>query len=903
MDRLLRRIVWALRRRRLDAELQEELQFHLDMAAREHQENGLAPGEARRAASRQLGSPIRVREASRELWGWRWLDELATDLRIGLRSLCRRWSMTATAVASLALGMGGAMTIFTVVHSVLLRPLALRDPAALVRVGAKMPGMPPGFSSPPLADYVAWREKNSFLAEMGALLPRVEMNLTGVDAPEWAEGQKATASLFSALGVPPLLGRTIAARDEIRGAAPVAVLGHNLWLRRFGGNAEALGKTLTIDGVPHEVIGVMPPGFGIPHDRVAAWTPFDLSADAVRDSEDHVQVVARLPSGLGLEPARAAMTALAVQAASELGGDPREIRGEVTPLHEALLGQAKTRILPLGGAVICLLLIACANVAGLLLAAAAERFPESALRTALGAGRARLVRLFLAESLLLSAAGYALGLALAALAVGPLVRLSPVELPRRAEIHLDWTVVVCAAGLSLFTGLVFGLIPALAGSRPGLARWMNASGRRTAGTPVRQGARKVLVAAQVAVALTLAAGAGLMIQSLQRLLRVDAGFDPGGVYTFQVRLPETEYASVIRREGRATGFSVVSPRAPARFQEILDELRALPGIESASAIPWLPMNGYFWEVRRFSIVGRPQPAPGQPRPGAGYNPVDPGIFRTLRIPLVRGRLLNHRDTAGSPWVAVINETLARTWLPGQDPIGQYLHFPDFGDARPRQIVGVVKDLRQVALNREPQSQIYFPFVQLPPENHTNRVRSRLHMSFLVRTSLTEGQAPPQLREAVRGVDRDIPMFAVQPLSQYLDESARETRFLTLLLGAFAGIALMLAAVGLFGVMNYAVARRTSEIGVRVALGAKPGDMARLVLREACGVAFAGVAAGLGLALALTRFLGSVVFEIKPGDPATLAAASALLGATALAASYLPAHRASRVDPAVALRAE
>lgn len=525
------------------------------------------------------------------------------------------------------------------------------------------------------------------------------------------------------------------------------------------------------------------------------------------------------------------------------------------------------------------------------------------MRAALGASRGRLVRQFLVESLLLSVAGCALGLAIAAFAVGPLVRLTPAEMPRRGEIHLDYAVAIFAMGVSLLTGIVFGLIPALAGSNPELARWMRAAGRRTTGGPARQSMRKALVAAQIAVALTLAAGAGLMIQSFQRLLRVDVGFDPDRVLTFQVRLAEAEYASEIRRAGRATGFSLVSPRAPARYQQILEKLRAIPGVESASALPWLPMNGFFWEARRFSIVGRPRPAPGQPVPGAGYNPVDADIFRALRIPLVRGRLLNHQDTANSPWVVVINETLAKTWWPDQDPIGQPINFSDFGDTRPRQIVGIVKDLRQLALNQAPRSQIYFPFVQLPPENHTNRVRSRLHMSFLVRSTLATDQVASRLREAVNSVDRQMPVFAVQPMSHYLNESARETRFLTMLLGAFAGVALLLAAVGLFGVMSYAVAQRTSEIGIRVALGARPGDMARMVLREASGVAGIGLIAGVAFALGLTRFLGSVLFEIKPGDPATLAAAAILLGAVALAASYLPAHRASRVDPVVALRAE
>jgi putative ABC transport system permease protein len=432
---------------------------------------------------------------------------------------------------------------------------------------------------------------------------------------------------------------------------------------------------------------------------------------------------------------------------------------------------------------------------------------------------------------------------------------------------------------------------------------MQSAGRRATGGLARQRARKLMVASQFAVALTLCTGAGLMIQSVQRLLAVDVGFNPDRLITFQVRLAEARYATEIADGTRPAGWSRINPRAPASYQEILDALRVIPGIESASATPWLPMNGYFNEARLFTIVGRPAPARGAPRPGGGYNPVDVDFFRTMRVPLIRGRLLNRGDTATSPWAIVINETLAKAWWPNQDPIGQYVSYADWGDPTPRQIVGIVRDIRHGALNAVPRSQIYFPFIQLPPENHTNRVRSRLHMSFVLRTGVEMERLAPMVRQAVSRVDKEVPVFAIQPMSSFLDASARETHFLTLLLGALAVAAVLLSAVGLYGVMSYSVAQRTQEIGIRVALGAEPGAMTRMVLGQAWRVGLAGLAAGIALSLILTRYLKSMLFGIKPTDPVTFTVVCALLVLVVLAAGYLPARRAGSVDPAVALRNE
>ncbi len=902
MTELWQRLMCLLRRRRLDADLEEELRHHLEMTAREYVACGMEPEEARLAALRRFGNVTSVREGCREFWGWRLLDELAGDIRIGIRMLAKRRGLTLTALLSLTLGIGGAITIYTILHSVLLRPLPYRDSDRIVAVWAEMTGAEHE-RLPALPDYAAWCEGNSFFEEMAALLPNQEMNLTGDGPPEWLQGQKATASLFPLLGIQPEIGRTFTEADEQKGAAPVAVLGYNFWQSRFNGDPGILGRTIGIDGLVHEVIGVMPRGFGIPDERVPLWTPFDLSPAVVRDSPYHVYAFARLRPGAGLDTARSMMTALAVQAQPETRENSQEPRGAVMPLQEMLVGPVRERLLPLWGGVAFLLMIAYANVAGLLLAAGVDRFSESALRAALGASSRRLVRQFLTESLLLSLAGCAAGLCLAWFLVEPLASLSPLELPRRAEIRLDPAIMLLAAGLSLLAGIIFGLFPALASSRPELTSWIQSSGSRATAGFTRQRARRLMVVAQIAVALTLCTGAGLMMQSLRRLLAVDVGFDTKQLITFQVRLPESLYATEIKDGTREAGWSRVSLSAPARYQEILEELRGIPGIESVTAISWLPMNPIYFEARLFSIVGRADPERGKPAPGGGYNPVDVNFFRTMRIPLIRGRMFDDGDRADAPWVVLINETLAKTWWPDQDPIGQYINYADFGDSRPRQVVGIVKDMRQIRLNLAPRGQVYFPFTQLPPENHTNRVRTRLHMSFILRTRLDVEQLSANLQEAVRRVDTQIPIFAVQPIQDLLIATARETRFLTLLLGVFAVVAVVLAAVGLYGVVDYSVAQRTREFGIRMAMGADPRDITGRVLHQAFGIGLAGIAAGIAFALGLTQFLASILFGITPTDPITFLVVCLATGAIALIAGYLPARRASRVDPVIALRSE
>jgi putative ABC transport system permease protein len=895
-----RRLCLFLSRRRLEREMDEEMTFHLEMKTRDLESDGLFRDEATAAARRRFGNPLRTRERCQEFWGWRWLHDLATDVRVGCRVLARRPAFTATAVGSLTLGIGGVVTVFTILHSVLLRPLPYRNPDRLVQVWAETPRLA-GMAATSIPDFVAWRRQTRLFAAMEAVDTFEQVNLTGSGRPDWNQAQMVTAGFLRMLGVPPQLGRWFVTGEEGEGTPPVVILSHGLWQRRFGGDPAVVGKTVTIDGAVHEIVGVMPRGFAYLSDTTALWRPFKWTATALVQRTYFLHVVARLRPGVSLEQAKAEMTAMALQSASDAPEARNGLRGRVEPLHERITGTVSARLLPLGGAVAFLLLIACANVAGLLVAAGTDRLPETALRSALGAGRGRIVRQLLAESLLLGVAGCVCGVVLARALVGPLVALGPTELPRRGEIQIDSVVLLFAVGISLLATAAFGLLPALAGSSPRLARWIRGAGHRTTRKGSRHITRKALVAAQVAIALTLSIGAGLMMRSLYDLLHVDVGFDASNLLTFQVRLPERQYTSELPPGEHRFGGARISPVVEATYDAILERLRLLPGVHSASAISWLPMNGLWGDMRVFDIVGRPQ-SDGR-RPAAGYNPVDAAFFQTMRIPLVRGRFFDKRDSAASSCVAIVDEALATRYWPNENPLGQHVSFATWGDPCPRQIVGVVGRVRHEGLGHVPRGSIYLPFVQQPAVSQTARLATRLHMSFALRTSADARPSDEQLASAVASVNKDLPVFAVAPMEQYLAGSAKEMRFQTLLMVAFGAAAALLAVVGIYGVARYTVAQRTHEMGVRMALGATPGGVTRLVLGGAWRMTAAGLGAGVVLAFGVTRFLESLLYGVKPTDRWTYVVVSAVLAVVVLAASYLPARRASRVDPVVALRHE
>jgi putative ABC transport system permease protein len=908
MGTFLRRLASYFEHRRLEREMDEEMAFHLEMKTRDLERDGLAHEEAAAVARRRFGNLLRTRERCEEFWGWRWLHDLATDVRVGSRMLVRRPAFTATAVVSLTLGIGGVVTVFTLVHSVLLRPLPYREPHQLVAVWAETPGAAFRASAVSTPDYVAWREPQTVFDAVAAFDMSVEANLADSSRPDRIFTQRVTASLFSVLGVSPLVGRPFSETDEREGSAPVAILGHGVWQQRFGGDPTIVGKMVALDGRPHEIVGVMPAGFAMPilaGRRIAAalWTPFSCSAADLRERTTGLSMIARLKRGTTRQRAQAEMTALARQSAPDAPAGNERRLGRVVPLQEQMTAGTSERLLPLGGAVVFLLLIACANVAGLLAAAGADRRPEHALRSALGAGRGRIVRQLLTESLLLGTAGCIGGVALAVVLVGPLVALSPTDLPRRGEIRLDLVVLSFAVGVSLLSTVLVGLLPAVAASSPRLAGWLQSAGRRTTGSRSGQRVRQALVAVQIAVALALCIGGGLMVRSLHTLMRVDVGFDATDVYTFQVRLPEAKYTTALAAGSDRLGRTRVSPAVTPLYDAILERVRRLPGVTAASATPWLPMNGVRGDQRAMDILGRPEPAEGGRVPGGWYYPVHLDFFRTLRIPLLRGRLFDARDTAGSPSVAIIDEELARAFWPNADPVGQHVSFARWGDPYARRIVGIVGSVRHNSLASPSGGSIYVPVEQQPAENLTSRVAARLRMSVVLRTSGNNDALGEQIVRAVGSVDKDVPVFAIAPMRDYLAGSAKQMRFQTLLVSAFGAIAALLAVVGIYGVARYSVAQRTHEIGVRVALGATPGGVTRMVLGGAWRMTVAGLVAGLALAYGLTRFLASMLYSVTPTDRPTYLVVSVVVAIVVVAATYLPARRASRVDPVVALRQE
>ncbi|HKG95978.1 MAG TPA: ABC transporter permease, partial [Gemmatimonadaceae bacterium] len=726
-------------------------------------------------------------------------------------------------------------------------------------------------------------------------------NLTGGDRPESVRGLRITPDLLRALGVRPQLGRLLLDEEDEPGRDHAVVLGHGLWQRRFAGDPGVVGRTVQVNGEPYTVVGVMPRGFEFPPPFWAAgsemWRPLALGPRAAERGGWSLRVFARLEPGASLDRARAEVDAINARVDRELPGAARDI--EVGALKEVVVGDIRPALLVLLGAVGFVLLIACANVAHLLLARAGTRQREMAVRAALGAGRGRIVRQLLTESLLLALLGGGAGLALARWGTAAVVALSAGSIPRAGDVRLDGRVLAFAAALSLLTGVAFGLVPALRGAvvhqgaalREGGGRGSTAGGRRTR-------MRGVLVASEFALALVLLVGAGLMARSFAALRGIDPGFDARNVLTMEVSVAGSPQAAPVRRA--------------AFYQDVLRSLRALPGVESAAAINHIPLGGDVWGLS-FAIEGRPLLPAGEMQT-ATYRVVLPGYFRTMRIPVVRGRDVSESDRVGAPGAIVINEMFASRHWPGEDPIGKRLTFDD-----PRRtaspswltVVGVVKNVVRGSWSAPAGEEVYVPYLQ--EGNYLEGPGGHVaYLTFVLRADCRAARRgcagaaaalAPAVREAVHAVDRGVPVSRLQTMDEVVAGATAEPRFYLFLFGAFAAVALTLAAVGIYGVMSYAVSRRTQEIGIRMALGAPRGGVLRQVVGQGMAMAGAGAMAGLAGAFALTRLMAGLLYGIRATDAASFAAAALALGAVALAASYLPARRATRIDPVAALRAE
>ncbi len=812
---------------------------------------------------------------------------LIQDLRYGLRMLVKNPGFTAVAVLTLALGIGANTAIFSVVNGVLLRSLPYTDPDRLVMVWAENPSVTfrGGHNLPPSnADVVDWRNQNHVFEHIAVYLV-TSFNVSGREEAERVGAAMVSSDLFQALGVQPLFGGTFTAEEDQPGKNHVGLISYGLWRRRFGADPALVGKTITLNGEPFVVTGIMPPSFQFPLDVAPptdVWAPlslFQLAPPGWKDRRRHnMYPIARIKPGVTFDKAQAEMTVIARRLAQEYPETNAGSTVRLVPLTEQIVGKIRPLLLLLLGAVGFVLLIACANVANLLLARAASRQKEIAIRGALGAGRVRVIRQLVTESVLLSLFGGILGILIADWGVKLVIALSPSNIPRLQETRVDGWVALFTVALSLVTGLLFGLAPAVYAARTNLVESLKESaGWQSAARGGR--VRSLLVISEIALALVLLIGAGLMIQSFWRLLRVDPGFNPRSVLAIDITLSQ-KYSN--------------SQRQRAFLQEALERLRTLPGVESAGAISFVPLFGKDINLAPVAVEGRPLPLSLQ---GvlADERAVTPDYFRTLGIPLIRGRFFTEHDTEGQPRVVIVSETLARRHFPNEDPIGKRIVFATGGKVLggPFTIVGLVGDVKSVSLEAEPRAQVYEPFAQ----------STRGAMTFLIRADWDLLKVTAAARNEIRSLDAELPVTNVRTMNEVFAGSVARPRFYMVLLGLFAGLALVLTVVGLYGVVSYSVSQRIHEIGIRMALGAAQPEVMRLVLRQGLRLALAGTAIGFAAAVLLTRLLRSILFGVRPTDPLTFAGVALLLTATALLASYIPARRATKVDPMVALRYE
>jgi putative ABC transport system permease protein len=804
------------------------------------------------------------------------IDLLRQDLTYALRRLRKAPGFALVAVATLALGIGANSAIFSVVDAVLLRPLPFPQPDRLVRVAQTWKGRPTVYSPQNYLDVEAQATGFQGLAAIDT----TGITLTGQGAAARLEGAEVSAAFFDVLRVRPLHGRGFLAGENEPGRTRVAVLGHQLWRDRFGADPSVVGRTISLNRQSYSVVGVAPPGFRYP-EETEVWTPMEYDQRFRSNSRGawYLSVVGRLRDGATLDGARQEVATIAARLAQAYPADNEGVGGTVISLHEATVGASRRALLVLLGAVGLVLLVACVNVANLLLARIAARETELAVRTALGAGRGRLVRQLLTESLLLAVLGGIAGLALAALLVDALVALQPQGVPRLAEVSVNRSVIGFAAMLSLVTTVLFGAFPALQTSRRATAQALR-QGSRGILTGGRGGLRSGLVIGQIALAMVLLAGSSLLVRSFARLRSVDPGFRTEGALAFRVSLPESAYAD----DARMLSF----------HDDLQRRLAALPGVRSVGAVAGLPLSGNHFNIS-FAVEGRPALPPAQ-QPSLEVRIATPGYFRTIGIPLRRGRSFTDSDGPEAPQVVVLSESAVRRFFPDEEPVGKTIRL-GLGRGRGRkaggEVVGVVGDVKELGLAAESPPEVYLPYAQFPIQS----------MDVVLRTDVPPRSLAAVAERVVHGLDAELPVARVATLDEVLARSVSEPRFYALLLGSFAATALFLAALGLFGVMSYAVAQRTRELAVRIALGARREEMLLLVLREALVLGVGGVAAGLFGALALSRVIASMLFELSPTDPATLAGVAGTLVAVALLASYLPARRATRVDPVIALRSE
>src|SRR5215469_16759960 len=850
------------------------------MEEQENLESGMSPEQARHAALRRFGNVALAQQKSRDVWVWNGVETFWQDLRFGLRQLMRSPGFTAVAVLTLALGIGANTAVFSIVNAVLLQTFPYPDPNQLVLIFAVPVNQPDALSSLSNRDFNQCREQNRVFSKVAGNAFH-DLTLTGAGEPAIVNTADVTPEIFSLLGAQPLAGRTLLPEDGRQGAAPVVVVSENLWRSRFGSDPALIGQSITLDMRPFTVVGILPGGFRYPDGapRQDVWISVvqdPLFGPQLPQPGSRVLAgIGRLKPGVSLTQAQAEMNTLGASLAKEFPAEDSGLTIRVEPYRQFVVGELKSPLLILFGAVGLVLLIACANIANLLLSRATSRGREIAVRTTLGASRARLVRQLLTESALLGLLGGVVGILLAAWGVWSLRPFLPSGVVQINSIHVRGAVLAFALLLSLTAALAFGLAPALLATPSNLQTNIKQGGER-AGQRGGQRVRNFLAIAEVSLAMVLLVAGGLLIRSFRLVTAVDPGFDSKNVTEAEVSLPQFRYAT----PQQWTDFS----------NELLEHLHAQPGLRDSALAAPLPMDRQGEANFAFSIVGDPPVPPGK-SPTADYATVSPDYFCMMGMPLLWGRFFTDQDSPSSPKVAIISETLVRRYFPNQDPLGRQMTFgfPPNSNV-PRKIVGIVGDVRDTALSRKPGPIMYVPFAQAPLYGG----------EVVVRSSLSASSVAAGIRQAVRSIDKSLPVTDIEPLNDALGKSISQERFRTFLLGSFSAIALVLAAIGIFGVMSYSASQGTHEIGIRVA-GRR--DVLRLILGQGTKLALFGLGVGIVVALLLTRLMSSLLYSISASDPLTFASVSIILLSVALTACYIPARRAMRVDPMVALRHE
>jgi putative ABC transport system permease protein len=881
ISELWRRLISLLRRGRYEREMEEEMRFHLEMQIEQNLTAGMAAEEARYAARRQFGNQTWLKEASREMWSLKSIETLIQDLRYGARMLMKTPGFTLIAILTLALGIGANTAIFSVVNAVLLRPLPLPRAERLVFVlyGRLSDPKFEGSFSP--QNFTDLRSRNQSFDSYFAL-NHVVFTLTGDRQPEALTGIQASADFGRVVGMAPALGRFFTAEEDAPGKDHVALISDGLWRRRFGASPQIVGRSVQFNGEPYTVIGVMPPNFNFPNPNIEVWAPLALDLSKYDRGHGFLQGVARLKPGVTVERARADLQNIAEQIKKEVAGFDRDFAIKVNTVRETRFGDLARPLMILLGAVALVLMIACVNVANLMLGRATARWKEMALRSALGASRWSLVRLMLAESALLAVIGGALGLSLASYGVDALMAANPAAIPIYEKITTDGYVIAFTFLISFLAVALFGLAPAWQATKTDLSQALRENSRSATGARRLKLMRGALVVAEISLSLVLLVSAGLLLESLWKLLNVNPGFRAENVMTCRIDLPRAKYSE----DRRQAEF----------FRRALEQARAIPGVESAALATSLPFSGSRGSSS-FSIDDRP--APRENGPIADRHQVAPGYFAAMGMPLLAGRDFTDADDMEHPAVAIINEAAAERFWPNENPLGKRItigmgrEVQLYGKAVSREIIGVVGNVKHEQLKDDFEAEIYVPVWHLPTPSMYLIVRGKASAE-----SLTGG-----IRRAVQSVDPEQPIRRAQLMETAIARTVAPQRLVAVLLSLFAALALTLAMIGIYGVMSYNVAQRSQEIGVRMALGAESNDVLKLILRQGMALVLIGVGIGLPVSVASTRLVKGLLFGVRPNDPLTFMVIVLLLTMVALLACWIPARRATKVDPIVALRTE